>query len=152
MFLNYYKELTKNEKTTASEVVPGSTVFLHIEEWGGSKEIKVDSLLVFENKTELTTEHGKCIAVPCNTPVWVREYEERKGLNIVYVISVFSWNPNTWKTIHSQDINKINNFVAKNKHAKNAAYWFEIIQQGKIVMGENGLIGEWVPANPSIVP
>ena len=76
-----YLAMTRNERTDASKVRPNSVVFMHVNKWNGSHEIKISSVEVTGDKTTLTSESGDQHTVYSLAPVWVREYDTREGLN-----------------------------------------------------------------------
>src|SRR5574337_2117742 len=110
-----YLWLIKNEKITAAEVTQGSIVFFHIDRWNGSHQVTVLSVEKDEKKVTIVTDRGKHILSP-TTPVWVREYETRQGLNIHFYVSVFTSEPGVWKQFNSQDMNKVNLFMENKKN------------------------------------
>ena len=76
-----YSVMTRNERTDASQVQPNSLVFMHVNKWNGSHEIRIVSVEVMGDKTVLISEAGDQHTVYSLAPVWVREYETREGLS-----------------------------------------------------------------------
>lgn len=140
-----YQVLVRNERVDAAQVTPGSLVFFHIERWGGSYQFTITSVEVNGDKVTLIDDCGHKHILFSTTSVWVREYEERKGLNMHFYVTVFSFDPDMFKQFHSQDMNKVNAFMENTKnYPANATFHLEAIQQGIVFHGMRDTVDRWV--------